>query len=243
MAAEQRRGCGFRKVHGLYLVGGMAWSQCDRLPFPLDVCPTYGHGIKVGRGMTGINPMALFGNHDKAIPTFPGERSIIKMVCKDKVRPCMVCDPTTTPAFIMLVGEKFYSTPQDFIVESLRMGISKRIAQIPRHLVLGETVVYLAHHKACIVQEEVAVTRDFGAIGEQQRLLDASGKQAMGIFGAFIPKRVEKIYWKSELKHMKKEEREALKRRGITPVGVTDNDPDHEQNIKEMEGLNEDDND
>jgi len=32
------------------LVGNYISIPCDRLPFPLDVCPVCGHGIKLGRG-------------------------------------------------------------------------------------------------------------------------------------------------------------------------------------------------
>jgi len=33
MAIEPIRGCGFRKVHGLYLVGDAVGLPCDRMPF------------------------------------------------------------------------------------------------------------------------------------------------------------------------------------------------------------------
>lgn len=34
MASETKRGCGYRKVGGMYLVGDYIRVPCDRLPFP-----------------------------------------------------------------------------------------------------------------------------------------------------------------------------------------------------------------
>jgi len=123
VASEIKRGCGYRKVGGMYLVGNYINRACDRLPYPLDVCPTCGQGIKVGRGMTGIIPSILFGTHAD---------------CIDKYHPCFMCDPTDAPAFIMLVGERHYPTPNDFMNEGVRQGFSKRIAQIPRNFQIIE---------------------------------------------------------------------------------------------------------
>jgi hypothetical protein len=52
MAIERKRGCGYRKVGGMYLVGDEGiWVPCDRLPIILDVCPACGGGIKPGSFM------------------------------------------------------------------------------------------------------------------------------------------------------------------------------------------------
>lgn len=40
MAVETKRGCGYRKIGGLYLVAGNLSEPCDRLPWPLHVYPT-----------------------------------------------------------------------------------------------------------------------------------------------------------------------------------------------------------
>lgn len=123
MAVEQLRGCGFRKVGGMYLCGEYISSPCDRMPFPL-------------------NPCQLWGSHQG---------------CEDNFRPCHLCDPQDEPAYIMLIGAGNYKTPQDFLEEAGRMGISKRIPFIPKDLELGKTVVYLAHPKACEVKEAAAL--------------------------------------------------------------------------------------
>ena len=56
MAVEAKRGCGYRKEGGLYLVGGGLSAPCDRMPYPLDRCKTCGGGIKFTRGHTWLQP-------------------------------------------------------------------------------------------------------------------------------------------------------------------------------------------
>lgn len=213
MAQEHKRGCGYRKVGGLYLCGEYVSGLCDRLPLPLECCPTCGGGIKVSRGFTKIIPTTLFGYHQD---------------CIDKIRPCKVCDPTEDTAFIMLVGDKYY-TPKTFIAEATGQGVSKRIPFIPKDLELGKTIIYLAHHKACevigpaIVQQ--ARTLADGDDSHQKRLLDADEvKHRTGIFTAFVPQRIEKLIWKSDAT---KKELTNLKKRGITPIVITDGDKEH----------------
>lgn len=222
MAVEKERGCGFRKIGGLYLEGEYIPVECDRLPLALEVCPVCGGGIKVGRGYTEINPFRLWGIHHP---------------CSDKIRPCHVCDPPDAPGFIMLVGERYYPTPGDFAREAQLLGISKRIAQVPKHLVVGESIVYLAHRKAAIrrtAPELVHAVPDGSAgWGEdappEPRLIDAEKvEKVTGIFAAFIPHRIVQIVKESDLEGPAGEKlREDLAKRGITPVGVPGDDPDH----------------
>ena len=215
MAIEQIRGCGWRKVEAMYLCGEYIHAPCDRMPLPLTTCPVCGQGIKVSRGFTRINPLDLWGPHDK---------------CTDRMRPCHLCDPQNQPAYIMLVGKKSY-TPDEFLVEAQRMGVSKRIPFIPKELELGKTVIYLAHPKAVEVREPLAIQQAM-AIAKNRSSLQPSlfpeemvkPTYQMGIFCAFIPKRVEKLIWQSEATP---EELEKLQKRGITPIIVTDGDKNH----------------
>lgn len=217
MAIEEERGCGFRKVGGLYLEGEYLSLPCDRLPLALETCPVCGGGIKVGRGFTEINPLRLWGIHTP---------------CSDSHRPCIVCDPGEDPAYIMLVGEGYYKSPGDFAQEAKLMGISKRIPFVPKNMIVGKTVVYLAHHKAVEVREAPALQYNMGEIPDwtgPPRLLDAETvKKATGIFSAFIPQRIVQIVKESALNGPAGEKlREDLAKRGITPVPVPDDDPDH----------------
>jgi hypothetical protein len=198
----------------MYLCGEYIGSPCDRMPFPLTTCPVCGQGIKVSRGFTQVNPYQLWGIHQD---------------CKDRFRPCFLCDPQDQPAYIMLVGEKYYKTPQDFLDEAHRMGISKRIPFIPKDLVLGETIIFLAHNKACevrvapVLQQAMAIVEE--SQSKQPRLLETErNEKRLGIFCAFIPKRVEKLIWE---KDATPEELEKLEKRGITPVPIPDLDKDH----------------
>lgn len=239
MANEARRGCGYRKVGGIYLVGGALSAPCDRLPYKLESCPVCGAGVHFTRSMTEINPFKLFGPHDIQVAVFkdnPELSGFVKKVqCHDHFRPCIMCDPTDKPAYIMMVGEKFYPTPDHFTSEAAELGVSKRIPFIPKNMILGETVIYLAHTKAYTVQDpaseklaDIPMFPDLNEDPEPAKLVDAPKEtKVLGIFSAFVPQRIEKIYWQSELDNMSEDEKKDLERRHITPVGMPDGDKDH----------------
>jgi hypothetical protein len=52
---ESKRGCGYRKPGGLYLVSGGFAKTCYKLPIGLTVCPCCNQGIKPARGFTWIS--------------------------------------------------------------------------------------------------------------------------------------------------------------------------------------------
>ena len=56
MAVEKERGCGFRKLGGLYVVSGKLAAPCGGLPIRLHVCEACGEGIKQSRSWTWIVP-------------------------------------------------------------------------------------------------------------------------------------------------------------------------------------------
>jgi len=235
MAIEPIRGCGYRKVGGLYLCGDYIPVSCDRLPLPLTTCPVCGQGIKVSRGFTEINAYRLWGPHDRqprpcdGSLTFSEVEARCGVICTDRFRPCHVCDPKDEPAYIMLVGAGNYKTPDDFLDEAHLMGISKRIPFIPKGLELGKTVVYLAHPKACEVKVPAVMQQAMAIVEEsetkQPRLLEAErNEKKLGIFCAFIPQRVEKLLWESQATP---QELEQLEKRGVKPVIVPNGDKDH----------------
>jgi len=170
MAIEVERGCGFRKVGGLYLCGEGHGMQCDRLPFELKLCPTCGSGVKFSRGFQWLNW---------------GKYASIHHDCKDVIGTCPVCRPDTQPQpyGLLWVGEEFY-TPANFIAEALKMGISRRIPAIPRNLKLGETWVLFAHIRAC--GERASDEPPFAI------------EPIHGVFYAFRPQRIELLIWESE---------------------------------------------
>lgn len=219
MSVEPRRGCGYRKVGGLYLVsdGPIAW--CHRLPLPLAVCPCCGAGVKPTRGWTWITPATLFDGPCGTIHAAyvvghddPGSVTRALQHCHE----CPACDPTGTRAGLLWVGGSFYATPDAFLREANTLGISRRIHAVPKGLVLGQTWVYLAHREALPIDAPGA---DLMLTGD-----DTPPPNRAGIFSAFRPMRVEQLIRERDATT---ETTTALAKRGITPVVVPDDDPDH----------------
>lgn len=152
---EQARACGYRRPGtdgvGLYLMGDGIWVACERLPFPLTVCPCCGEGIRFSRGFTWIRPAALFAP-DRQPKCSIGQPSMRDMfIANHWHEGCYLCAPPTIPHGLMWVGEKFY-TPASFTVEAITRGISKRIASVPHGFQIGTHIVYLAHKKTAVSQ-------------------------------------------------------------------------------------------
>src|SRR5215471_10018790 len=144
MAVESKRGCGYRKVGGMYLCSGGGGFPCDRLPIRLDVCPCCNHGFKQSRGWTWLDvPKFVNGNHEVTSLHISGE-----IPCPCSLY-CPLCKHVNTvgKAGLLWIGEKFYRTPAEFLAEGVTMGISRRIAAIPRGFEVGKTWVLLAHSK------------------------------------------------------------------------------------------------
>jgi hypothetical protein len=125
MAVEPKRLCGYRRVGGIYLCGDGETFKCDRLPMPIEPCPTCGEEVRFSRGIQKINPRAIWEIHNG---------------CACNVNNCPVCYPPDE-AFLMWVGSEY--TAKTFTDEADDMGVSKRIAIIPNDLKQG-SIVYLA---------------------------------------------------------------------------------------------------
>ena len=122
MAIEPKRGCGYRKVGGIYLVGDdLTLDACHRLPLPIKMA--------FFRGYLVINPYQEFR----------------KCNCDPQHgQGCFVCNPPNQNNHgLMFVGESYY-TPSNFIDEARRLGVSKRIPYVPAHCIPGHSIVYLA---------------------------------------------------------------------------------------------------
>lgn len=229
MAVESKRGCGYRKVGGLYLVCDKPGVPCDRLPLIIERCPCCGAGLKFTRGWTWIDPVKLFeGDHG------PGCSCAL-------LGPCPAChpskffvgheDPFENKAGLLWVGEKFY-TVDEFLREAADLGISKRIKAIPRGFRAGSTWVFFAHMKGGI-----------RASTDSENLFES----APAIFMAMRPRGFEKIVLQTTYdnylkvkdcldkdagsytmeEHKDYEEIAELVKANIKPVPVPDNDPDH----------------
>jgi hypothetical protein len=165
---EGKRGCGYRKEGGLYLVSEGLGRYCGALPIELEVCPTCHHGIKPSRGWTWIDLSAL-----AAVRGCSREGG-----CGN----CPIADAKIQQCGLLWVGEQFYKTPAAFAKEAGSMGISRRIQAVPRGFVVGETWVALAHRKAI---ESVF------KLGEEPTYKSA-------IFHVFRPQRIEYIVKKGD---------------------------------------------
>jgi len=192
------RGCGKRKPGGLYLVSGASSLSCCALPLQLTVCPCCGQGIKFFRGFGWIEPMALFQDIEcrRELTT---DEQLNRVVFNAGF---CILERLPDKMGLMWVGEKFYSV-NEFTKEAATVGISKRIAQIPREFEVGKTWIALAHRKAVPVY-------DLEKYGYSPAYLP-------GVFMFFKPSRIEYIITGSETTEFL----EGLEKRGITLVNVT----------------------
>lgn len=221
MSVEPRRRCGFRKVGGLYLVAGGSGMACGRLPIPLAVCPVCSSGIKQTRGWTWVDVPGLVKN----------------LPCKATPDYCASC-PLALPelvgrAGLLWIGAQFYPTPAHFQAEAAAMGMSRRISAVPREFKVGETWVLFAHPKA-IECDKCARTlaRMFAESDEADPAPCEKchgSKWIAGAFRLFRPERIEKIVTRSQSQDA--EAMQELADKGITPVIVPDDDPDHQGSV------------
>ena len=189
---EGKRGCGYRKAGGLYLVTAGEGRYCGALPIEMSVCPTCHAGIKPARGWTWVNLQAIRAG-----------KPCIQKVGPDYCDRCPFFN--IEKAGLIWVGEKFYPTTLDFTRESAAMGISRRISQIPREFKVGETWVALAHRKAI---EKPGMF----LLGENVQ----EPEFKPGIFYLFRPTAIEYIVKDTDTE----EKLDAMEKRGITLVKV-----------------------
>lgn len=191
---DKRRGCGYRKPGGLYLISNGDGIPCCKLPIPLEVCPVCRCGIKAARGWTWLDIYPFV--KDRACANYP------EGVCPLSVERIK----SIGKIGLVWVGEKFYSTPDDVIREAKLLGISRRIPHLPKGFKVGETWVGLAHRK-CIPTSPL-----FDGRSDRDHI--------PGIFRLFKPERVEYVVKGDETPEFL----EACVKRGITPVRVVVDD-------------------
>lgn len=184
------RGCGWRKPGGKYLVAGSLCLPCGKLPLGLCRCPVCDAGIKPGRGFAWIAAKVLFVDS-----TCGGDNVGESHFCDG----CLLRKPPNR-AGLLWIGGQFYATPESYCREAATLGISRRIAQIPKGLIVGETLVLLAHREV-----------EF-----------AWGTERPGIFAAFVPQAIEYVVTGSETE----EELERLVKQGCTPVRIVRSETD-----------------
>jgi len=237
MAVESARGCGYRKAGGLYLVGGGIGVPCDRLPYEIHECPCCHSAISkqtianlqwldIGKYVKGPHMVREM----RPLLSAPGEGVVDEERCLEaQTQRCTFCAAPELMGEVLVhwVGEEFYTTPADFIAEGIQQGFSRRIKSVPQGFKLGKTYVFLAHPKAVTKQVEVPPEKAARLLGDP--LAEAYEQQGFpGFFYIWIPQRLEKIFDESQRGG---EEVAAAEKRGIVPVFVPDNDPDHHGSV------------
>lgn len=229
MAVEGKRGCGYRKAGGIYIVSGGIGEPCERLPIPIVKCDHCKRpGIEFTRSVQWVGvDYALSGA--KACDFNPNH-------CPH----CPICQPVNMEReaepkdqfAIMWIGESSYATPLDWAKESNEMGVSRRINAIPKEMVLGKTWVLVAHNRA--ITRKCETCKGLGYVGEAAKDADkcetCKGKGKIGspgIFHAFRPRQYELVVTPSMakqdwVKDLQKKHGDALKL-----VEVPEDDPDH----------------
>lgn len=267
MAVEAKRGCGYRKVGGLYLVDDGEGRACCKMPIELSVCPCCGGGIKQTRGWTWVDAGRLF-------PSTPCSSGLVeKLAC-----------PAATPALmgrvgLLWIGEKFYPRPVDFLTEASKLGISRRLSAVPREYRAGETWVLFAHPKAVEKPRTVAqwgATTDWSIIDpitlepidgetvpsgrdakakalERAAALDlAEPRFVPGVIRIARPRGFEKIVKQSDFDRAfsdvvdskdgeMRAQWEADGKRGVRWIPVPDDDPDHRGTVYDKEETGKED--
>lgn len=193
---DQRRGCGWRKPGGLYLVAPKLSAPCCKLPFPLSVCPCCGEGIRPSRGFTWISLNGLMKQQDcvaNEFDRFPRNCPL------EHVGDLQQAPEEFNKVGLIWVGEQFYPELKDFTEEAARQGISRRISGVPRGFELGKTWIALAHRKAY---------KDAHAQTDE--------KWVSAIFMVFQPTAIEYVTTGEEPDEVIRD----LVNRGITPVKI-----------------------
>jgi hypothetical protein len=231
VSVEGKRGCGWRQPGGLYLVSGDLSEPCPLLPFETTVCPTCGKGIKPARGYTWVDGAKLIPPSEHGTPEHTrmcplGPKLNREVEGYDGSRPNLPMEDDEGEFVsrigrcgLIWVGEQHYPTPQEFMREAARMGVSRRITVVPRDFEIGETWVLLGHRKA--IERACSEGGDTPGGDSECPVCEGTGfEHRPGIITAFQPTGIEYVVKGDETE----EELEALEKRGIEPVQVVRSD-------------------
>ena len=226
---EPRRGCGYREVGKLYLVGPDSGYVCPSLPLLFKPCKCCGYYPPQYRDYQWLNKSYI---REIREPTGQACHPI-----------CPVCYPGTNPQNrygLMWVGRKFY-TPQEFLDEIIGQEVSKAIKQIPKGLVLGETWVLLAHPEAYVDSSDDGYVQAHGDwLVECSRLKmdeekppEPQAPTYPGVISAFTPQRIEMLIYQSDASPDYIME---LEEKGITVIVVPDEYDGHRRKTRKTRG-------
>lgn len=176
LSVEGKRGCGYRKGGGLYLVAPRPSAPCGKLPIPLEVCPTCGEGFPYSRSPRWVDTMKLKAmvkdeecrlvNQPAPLDQPPGLATHAFCAMRETVQ--------TGRGVLLWIGKQHYKTTEDFLKEAEAMGLSRRVKAVPRGFVVGETWVLLAHVAA--IRSTCEECAGSGYIHFQEEVTDAAGE-------------------------------------------------------------------
>lgn len=218
MAVEAKRGCGYRKAGGLYLVTSGLGEPCERLPILIGDCPCCKRpAVEQTRSFQWVDAQYIL-SFAKAC-AFRPQHCTHCVICQP-VLLARDCEPADRFG-LMWVGAEHYPTVESWYEEARRLGVSKRMATIPKELVLGKSFILVAHPKA--ITETVKVKED-GELVEHEEV-----RFRPGVFHAFRVQKVELVVTPS----MKKQDwvKELVEKKGVVLVEVPEDDPDHAPKI------------
>jgi hypothetical protein len=210
---ETERGCGWRHIGGFYLMGSGMGQGCDALPLDLEPCGECGFELpKKLRVMMSVHsgylrPKILVKH------SLPKDSEKVGEKCSDKF-PCPVCNMKFGKKFLLMTVAKEFYSPESFIEEARKYGVSKRIRPetLPKEFELGKTWVFLAHKEAIRTKDSNPdILTDERKLGEYKR----------GLFYAFKPKRIEAIVGDNE----KPEKVKDLEDEGFKVIQLPHDDP------------------
>ena len=204
---DSKRGCGWRSEGGLYLTTSGFNRGCGLMPIPLYKCPTCSHGFEPTRSHRVINPGELFKNYPQG--------------CEHD--DCITC-PVAVPrrdvlgqAYLMWCGKTHYPTPDHWLEEARKQGVSRRIKNIPKGFVLGHSWIFMAHESSRSL--DLFTPDGFNSY-------DLHG----AIYSVFQPEAIEYVVRGDETP----EQLDAMRGRGITPVRVIrDTDVENADTLQE----------
>ena len=188
---DRKRGCGWRKPGGKYLIGGRLCAPCGKLPHFLEPCPTCGATIQPIRGWRWIDAHEIFG-----VGICDQDSDDLDCVG------CVLANPPDRAGLIW-IGDTFYS-PAEFVAEAAQLGISRRIACVPKGFRVGETLVLFAARRVPRFGTDDALFRELPT------------RDGPAIFAAFVPMALEYVVRGDE----SEEELQRLVDQGFTPVRI-----------------------
>jgi len=161
MAVEPARGCGYRKVGGLYLVSKGLGEPCERLPIPILPCTVCEACLKQTRSFQWVRMSYLVSLAKRCDANIDGHCGRCPI--------CLASPESKEKVGLLWVGKQYYPSAGDFALEADKLGVSRRVSAVPKGFVVGKTWVFVAHPEAIRVGDLAAP----------------------GVFHAFRPERIE----------------------------------------------------